>query len=75
MEPEITIQGCTTGVKNMVFPDGATMSDLIGTCAADAKNHGAFVSCVTQLTSEWKRQGSISNKDKSAIQGCSSKAK
>ena len=75
MEPEITIQGCTTGVDNVVFPDGSTMSDLIGACAAGAKNHGAFVSCVTQLTNNWKAQGFISNKDKSAIQNCASKAK
>ncbi len=75
MEPLITIQGCSTSVQNIVFPDGSTMSDQIGACAAGAKNHGAFVSCVTQLTNSWKAQGVITNNNKSAIQNCASKAK
>jgi hypothetical protein len=74
-EPTITIQGCTTNVNNAVFPDGSTMSDQIAVCAANAKNHGAYVSCVTHLTNDWKAQGLITNNDKTAIQNCASKAK
>jgi hypothetical protein len=74
-EPTITIQSCTTNVNNALFPDGSTMSDQIAACAANAKNHGAYVSCVTQLTNDWKAQGLITNNDKTAIQNCASKAK
>ena len=71
----ITIKGCATGVQNIVFPNGSTMSDLIAQCAVGAKNHGAFVSCVANLTNNWKAQGLISGKEKVAIQSCAAKAK
>jgi len=75
LEPMITIQGCATGVQNKLLPNGCSMSDQIAACAANAKNHGAFVSCVASLTNGWKAQGLITGKEKDAIQSCAAKAK
>jgi hypothetical protein len=36
----VVIDGCDSGVPNIVFPDGSTISDLIHEIAAGAKNHG-----------------------------------
>ena len=46
------------------------MSDLIGDCAAKAKNHGQFVSCVSDLTNAWKTAGLITGAQKGAIMSC-----
>jgi len=50
------------------------MSDLIAQCAAGAKNHGAFVSCVAHLTNKWKKQGLITGNEKGKIESCAAKA-
>jgi len=73
-EATIIIDGCTSGVKNYLFYDGCTMSDLIAECANDARNHGRFVRCVSHLTNDWKRYGLISGKEKGAIQRCAAKS-
>ena len=46
----VVIDGCDSGVTNQVFSDGCSFLDLIAACAANAKNHGKFVSCVSKLT-------------------------
>jgi hypothetical protein len=71
----IIIGRCNTGVKNQLFPDGCTMSDLLAQCAAGAKNHGVFVSCVAHLTNDWKKQGLITGKEKGKIESCAAKTK
>jgi hypothetical protein len=50
------------------------MADLIDQCAADAANHGAFVSCVTSLTIQWRNDGLITGMQKVAIQKCAAHA-
>lgn len=70
----ISIGSSSTGVINRLSGDGCTMSDLIARCAAGAKNHGAFVSCVAHLTDEWKSNGVITGKEKGDIQSCAAKA-
>lgn len=75
LEQAIIIVGCDSGVENFLFEDGCTkMSDLIAKCAAGAKNHGKFVSCVSHLTNDWKKQKLISGKEKGAIQSCAAQA-
>lgn len=44
-----------------------TMSDLIAECADAANNHGEFVSCVSHLTNDWKKEGLISGKEKGGL--------
>jgi hypothetical protein len=43
------------------------MSDLIADAAAAAHNHGQFVSAVSHLANEWKKDGLISGSQKGAI--------
>lgn len=74
MTATVIIDGCDTYVINMVFLDGATMMDLINECAANAMNHGEFVSCVSHLTNGWKSDGYISGKEKGKIMDCAANA-
>ncbi|MCE7938145.1 hypothetical protein DCC79_07240 [bacterium] len=52
----------------------AALPDLIGACAAGAANHGAFVSCVTQLANGWKDAGLITGAEKGRITHCAAGA-
>ena len=64
------IDGCDTVVPEYTFEDGDTMLGLIMECAADAKNHGQFVSCVSHLLNEWKKDGLITGDQKEMIMDC-----
>lgn len=73
----ITIDGCDTGVLDVLFSDESgiySISDMIAGCAAEAGNHGEFVSCVAHLTNTLKKAGVISGKEKGAIQSCAAHA-
>ena len=70
----IVIDGCDSGVENLLFDDGCTMADLIAECAAGASNHGDFVSCVAHLSNEWKHAGLITGQEKAAIQSCAAQS-
>lgn len=72
--PVLVIGGCDTGVQDQVLPDDSLMSGKIGDCAANARNHGQFVSCVAHLTNEWKGARYITGKEKGAIQSCGARA-
>lgn len=64
------IGGCNSGVPNMVQPNGATFNDIIAQAAAQTRNHGQFVSAVTQLLNSWRSAGLIFNTQRNAIKGC-----
>lgn len=68
------IDGCDSGVENLLLDGGCTMTDEIAECAASARNHGAFVSCVAHLTNRWKRDGLISGAEKGRIQSCAARS-
>jgi hypothetical protein len=70
----VVIGDCDSGVVNLLFDDGCTISDLIAECADDAGNHGQFVSCVAHLTNDLKKDGFISGREKGAIQRCAAQA-
>jgi hypothetical protein len=70
----ITIDGCDTGVPNVLGEDGCTISDLIGTCADGVVNHGAFASCVAHLTNMLRDAGMITGAEKGATQSCAAQA-
>jgi hypothetical protein len=70
----VAIDGCDSGVPNTVFPSGCTIPDLIATCAEGASNHGQFVSCVSHLTNDLKKAGTITGQQKGAIQSCAAQA-
>ncbi|MEK6320572.1 MAG: hypothetical protein AABN33_02690 [Acidobacteriota bacterium] len=54
----VVIDGCDSAVPNTVLSGGCTIADKIAQCAANASNHGEFVSCVAHLTNELKEQTS-----------------
>ena len=70
----IIIDGCDSGIADQTLENGSLMSNLIANCADGVKNHGAFVSCVAQLTNEWKKDGLIDGQAKGAIQRCAASA-
>jgi hypothetical protein len=70
----VIVDGCNSGVGNTVFATGCRISDQINDCAVGAANHGAFVSCVANLTNSLKNQGVISGNQKGAIQSCAARA-
>jgi hypothetical protein len=70
----VVIGACDTRVTNALFPTGCTISDRIADCAAGARNHGAFVSCVAKLTNELQQTGTITGQQKGAIQSCAARA-
>ena len=75
LRASIVIRSCDSMVPNTLFSTGCTASDLIGQCAAGARNHGGFVSCVAQLTNELKGIGAITGAQKGAIQSCAGQAR
>ena len=70
----VHIDDCDTGVDNVVFDDGSTLSDLIDEVADGAQNHGKFVSGVAALKNEWRKTGVVSAEDAEAIQHCAAAA-
>ena len=72
--PTVVIDGCESGVPNTFFSNGCTISDLIGHAAANAKNHGDFVSAVAHLLNNLKKAGVITGAQMGAIQSCAAGA-
>src|SRR5436305_15337901 len=70
----VIIDGCNSGVPNTTFPTGCRISDQINDCAVGAGNHGAFVSCVADLTNTLKANGTISGSQQRALQSFASAA-
>ena len=70
----VVIDGCDSGVPNLVLPGGGTILTLIEQCAAGAGNHGQFVSCVSHAMNTLKKAGLISGSQKGAIQSCAAQA-
>ena len=70
----VIIDGCPSGVENILVDNGCSISDLIDQCADGAENHGEFVSCVSGVTNGLKASGYISGKEKGKIQSCAARA-
>ena len=60
--------------SNTLFASGCTISDLIMSCAEGASNHGQFVSCVSHVTNDLKKAGTITGQQEDAIQSCAAQA-
>ena len=74
MDETVVIDGCDSGVENIWFDDGCTITDLVMDCAVGARNHGQFVRCVSHVTNYLKKAGIISGKEKGAIQRCAARS-
>lgn len=72
--PTVVIDGCDTGVPNLFFTSGCTLSDLIQGIGASSSNHGGFVSGVAHLTNSLRKAGLITEAQKTAIRNCAAGA-
>jgi hypothetical protein len=74
LSPTVVIDGCDSGVTNVLNENGCTISDLLSEIGSSAKNHGQYVSKVSALLNVLKDAGIISGKDKGKIQSCAAKS-
>jgi len=65
----LKIGSCDTGVPS-ALANGDMLHAMVDACAADASNHGQFVSCVSNATNAAKADGLLTGKQKGAIQSC-----
>jgi len=70
----VMIDGCDTGVPNVLFQDGSTISDLVYEIAGDAKNHGQFVSGVAHLKNHLRKTSVLTAAQAAAIQACAARS-
>lgn len=73
-ETNVVIDGCDSGVEDVVLPGGSTISELVEDCADGATTHGQFVSCIARLTNDLKKSGTITGTQKAALQTCAAQA-
>lgn len=74
LSPTVVIDGCDFGVTNPLVSDGCTISDEIGMCADDARNHIRFVLCVSRLANDLRKQKLLTIKDEVKLVFCAGKA-
>lgn len=73
--PNVMIGTCDSGVANKHLGNGTWFNDLIAAARAAASNHGKFVSAVSDLADEWKKDGLISGREQGAIVSCAARSK
>jgi hypothetical protein len=74
MSNAVVVDGCDTDVANLILDNGCSVSDLVESCAEAAGNHGRFVSCVSHLGNDLKRQGLVSGREKARLTRCAARA-
>ena len=76
---EIEIDDTVVRVSNpdrVYFPaTGATIKDLVNNCAAGARNHGGFVSCVTQLGNSLVNASILTSAQKGTLTSAAARSK
>jgi len=72
---KVILGSCDSAVDNIVFADGCSISDVLARCSVDARNHGAYVSCIAHTTNELRTAGDITDAGKGAIQSCAARNK
>lgn len=70
----VILAGCDSGVENLLFEDGCTLSDLIEVILNESKNRGQFLRGVNQLGKDLVRQGIISKNARTAVLRCAAKS-
>ena len=74
LRPTVIIGGEDTGVANVLFTSGCTITDLVLAQSVGAGNHGKFVSGVAHLTNDLKAAGIITGAEKGRIQSAAAHA-
>ncbi len=67
--PTVVLDGCDSGVPNILFAGGCSLADQIAALKASAKNHGQFVSSVGKLLNSLKGN-ELTGAQKGAIESC-----
>lgn len=70
----VVIDECDSGVVNRFFDDGCTMADRIETCGANARNHGALVTCMSEWVDAWSDEGVIAPNDTGRLVHCAARS-
>jgi hypothetical protein len=70
----VFVAGCDSRVPNVDVVPGVSIADQVKACAANAPDHGAFVSCVAHLTNQLVRDRIINGRQKGAIQSCAARS-
>jgi len=70
----VVIASCDSEVPNTLSPSGCTISDRIAACSESAGSRGQFMRCVSDLTNDLRKAGTITGKQKGAIESCASRA-
>ena len=63
---------CDTGVPS-VLRTGQMLHANVDACAAGAKNHGQFVSCMNKVINDAKARGLLSGAQHGAISSCAAR--
>jgi hypothetical protein len=70
----VSIDGNDTGVQNVLFTSGCTISDLVANVAAGAGNHGGFVSGMNSLLKALEDAGIITKNERKRMHGAAAHA-
>lgn len=68
----LKIGTCDSGVPS-VLATGQLLHVNVEVCAASAKNHGQFVSCMTKVTNDAKAAGLLSGSQHGAVMSCAAR--
>ncbi len=67
------IEGCDTGLPSYQEGGsiiGSTVEAYSAVCDIFGKNHGSYVSCMSQATNSLKARGAVTGKEKGRVQSC-----
>jgi hypothetical protein len=70
LAPFVLIGTCNSGVPDQVLATGCSIAESIAKIGDASWNHGRFVSQTTQLATGLRKDGLISNNDRSALTRC-----
>jgi hypothetical protein len=75
---DLVVGACTISGLDTILPTGCSLTELLtdefADCAATAKNHGKYVSCVSHATNALKKQKFITGAQKGKIQSCAAQS-
>lgn len=68
LSPTVSVNGNDSSVANRVDALGCSVADSLElSCSGEFRNHGDFVSCVAHATTDLRKAGIITNKERSAL--------
>lgn len=74
MDQTVQVANCNSGIFNILYSNGCTLSDSIDECSSDDINHGEFVRCVSNQLNTLKKADLITGREKGIIQRCAARS-